>query len=79
MPTLQSEDRGTAGFFLELGLALYPQDRLYEEMSFLSYYFHWSNDEVMNMDHLERRRWCRQVSQINKKLSKEDKNRIEFK
>ena len=48
-------------------------------MSFLFYYFHWSNDEVMNMDHLERRRWCRQVSQINKKLSKEDKNRIEFK
>lgn len=48
-------------------------------MAFLSYYFHWSNDEVMNLDHLERRRWCRQVSKINQKLSGEDKNRIEFK
>ena len=48
-------------------------------MAFLSYYLHWSNDEVMKLDHLERRRWCRQVSEINRKLSGEDKNRIEFK
>lgn len=48
-------------------------------MAFLSYYLHWSNEEVMQLDHMERRRWCHQVSEINRKLSKDDENRIEFK
>jgi len=70
---LQQEDRGTAGFFLELGLATYPQDRLYDEMAFLAYYFHWSSEEILGMEHLERRNWCQRLSMINKKLSGEDK------
>lgn len=58
---------------------LYPQERLYQEMTFLSYYLHWSRDEVMRLSHQERRRWCREVSTVNKKLSNTDqKNTIEF-
>ena len=53
---------------------LYPQERLYQEMTFLSYYLHWSRDEVMNLNHLERRRWCREVSAVNKKLSNNEDN-----
>ena len=53
---------------------LYPQERLYQEMTFLSYYLHWSSDEVMNLNHLERRRWCREVSAVNKKLSNNEDN-----
>ena len=53
---------------------LYPQEQLYQEMTFLSYYLHWSRDTVMKLDHLERRRWCREVSAVNKKLSKPDKS-----
>lgn len=58
---------------------LYPQDKLYEEMTFLGYYLHWSHDELMTLEHRERRRWCTEVSQINKKLSgqKEKKNLFE--
>lgn len=52
---------------------LYPQEQLYQEMTFLSYYLHWSRDEVMRLDHLERRRWCREVSAVNEKLSGNDK------
>lgn len=48
---------------------LYPSDRLYEEMAFLAYYLHWPYDQLMEMQHQERRRWCREVSVINKKLS----------
>lgn len=48
---------------------LYPSDRLYEEMAFLAYYLHWPYDQLMQMQHQERRRWCNEVSQINKKLS----------
>ena len=57
---------------------LYPQERMYQEMTFLSYYLHWSRDEVMRLNHLERRRWCREVSAVNKKLSNTEQNTFEF-
>jgi len=38
-------------------------------MAFLGYYLHWSKEELMDLDHLERRRWCEEVSEINKKLN----------
>lgn len=41
---------------------------MYREMSFISYYFHWSNEEVLRMDHVTRRRWCNEISAINKEL-----------
>ncbi len=44
-------------------------------MTFLSYYLHWSRDEVMALSHLERRRWCAEVSEVNKKLSDPEKNK----
>ena len=52
----------------------YPLDRLYEELAFISYYFHWPYEEVMNLDHLERRRWCEEVSKINKRLKDGEKS-----
>ena len=30
---------------------------------------HWSREEVLGMNHLERLRWCREVSQINSRLN----------
>jgi len=43
-------------------------------MSFISYYFHWGQSEVMALDHTTRRRWCGEISQINKSLTpSEDK------
>lgn len=52
---------------------------MFQEMTFLAYYLHWSRTEVMNLSHLERRRWCREVSAVNKKLSnKDDKDTFEF-
>ena len=51
---------------------------MYQEMTFLSYYLHWSRDEVMGLNHLERRRWCREVTAGNKKLSNTEQNTFEF-
>ena len=42
---------------------------MYREMSFISYYFHWSSEEVLAMDHGSRRRWCSEISSINKELA----------
>ncbi len=47
-------------------------------MTFLSYYLHWSRNEVMGLDHRERRRWCREVSAVNQKLNGPEKKSIEF-
>lgn len=47
----------------------YPQDALYEEMSFLAYYLHWPAGELVQLDHRERRRWVAEVSRINHELN----------
>lgn len=44
-------------------------------MAFISYYFHWSENEVMKMEHAERRRWCSQISSINQSLNPADSKR----
>ena len=56
---------------------MYPTDELYKEMAFISYYFHCSNQEVMDMEHVTRRRWCEEISSINRSLnpSKENKRK----
>ena len=48
-------------------------------MSFLAYYLHWPMDDLMNMEHRERRRWCEEVSAINQKLNGTEHKKIEFK
>lgn len=46
----------------------YPVKLLYEEMAFIAYHFHWSYGEVMQLEHRERRRWCKEISTINRML-----------
>ena len=67
MSRLRKVLQGTVNFY-HRGLRLYPQEELYKEMSFLAYYFHWSNSEVLELDHQSRRRWCREISEIHKSL-----------
>jgi hypothetical protein len=49
-------------------MKVYPRERLYEEMAFIAYHFHWSRGELLNLEHAERKRWCRQISAINRQL-----------
>ena len=56
-------------------MRLYPKDDLYREISFISYYFHWGQEEVMSLDHAERRRWCKEISEINKSLNPSKKEK----
>jgi len=53
----------------------YPIEQVYKEVAFISYYFHWSFEEVMTLEHLERRRWCQEISAINHKINEEAKIR----
>ncbi|MEW6572481.1 MAG: DUF6760 family protein [Bacillota bacterium] len=57
-------------------MAGYPLDRLYEEVAFIAYYFHWPYEQIVNLEHRERRRWCEEISRINKKISGDQKRNI---
>jgi len=37
-------------------------------MAFIAYHFHWGPGELMQLEHVERRRWCREISRINEQL-----------
>lgn len=47
----------------------YPLDRLHEEVAFVAYHFHWPREEVLNLEHSERRAWVQQISSINRKMN----------
>ncbi len=57
-------------------MSLRPAGELYRQLSFISYYFHWSLDEVMELPHLERERFCREISQINRRANEGEENNI---
>ncbi|RAV11463.1 DUF6760 family protein [Paenibacillus contaminans] len=56
----------------------YPLDKLYEEVAFIAYYFHWPHTEIMHLEHRERVRWCEEISGINRKLNKEPSNELKL-
>lgn len=47
----------------------YPLEQLLKEVAFIAYYFHWSQDEILTMEHKDRRQWVNQISAINNNLS----------
>jgi hypothetical protein len=47
----------------------YATDRLYEEISYLAYHFHWSIDDLLDLEHTERRRYATEIGRINTKIS----------
>jgi hypothetical protein len=51
------------------GVIGYPFERLYEEVAFVAYHFHWPHNEVMNLEHEERRRWVTEISAINAQMN----------
>ncbi len=54
----------------------YPLEKLYEEVAFIAYHFHWSFDEIMNMEHKERQKWVEEISKINQQLSEKTQRSI---
>lgn len=49
----------------------YPSDRLFEEVAYLSYHFHWPYDQVMQLDHLERQRWVAEIARLNREINRQ--------
>jgi hypothetical protein len=51
----------------------YPSEELYEEVAFIAYYLHWPHEQIMSLDHAERRQWVAEVSRINQRLNQATK------
>lgn len=45
----------------------YPSDRLHEEVAYLACHASWSYQEVMRLDHRERRRWVTEVARLRQR------------
>ena len=51
------------------GVRGYPLKALYQEVAFIAYHFHWPQDQIMNLEHVERRRWVDEISSINQRMN----------
>jgi hypothetical protein len=51
------------------GVIGYPLDQLHKEIAFVAYHFRDSVQEVMEMEHADRRGWVEQISEINRRMS----------
>jgi Family of unknown function (DUF6760) len=47
----------------------YPLNRLFEEVAYIAYYFHWPHDQILSMEHHERQRWVAEIATINRRLN----------
>lgn len=52
-------------------MTTYATDRLFEEIAYVAYHFHWSLDEILDLEHGVRRRFVEEIASINRRLSEE--------
>ncbi|MFJ8788693.1 DUF6760 family protein [Streptomyces sp. NPDC102462] len=43
----------------------YAADRLHEEVAYLAYHFHWSLDQILDLEHQDRLRYVQHVARLN--------------
>ena len=46
----------------------YATDRLFEEVAYVAYHFHWSLEELLDLEHPVRRRFVAEIDQLNRRL-----------
>ena len=44
-------------------------ESLFEEVAFVAYHFHWPMNEILELEHADRRRWVAEISAINRRLN----------
>jgi hypothetical protein len=51
------------------GIEGYPLDRLFEEVAFVAYHFHWPLADILNLEHPDRERLVKEISAINRRMN----------
>jgi hypothetical protein len=42
----------------------YATDRLHEEIAYVAFHFHWSQDEILDLEHHDRRRYADRIASL---------------
>jgi hypothetical protein len=42
---------------------------LNEEVAYIAYHFHWSLEDILKLEHHDRRLWAGKIAEINRKMS----------
>jgi hypothetical protein len=50
----------------------YATDRLFEEVAYVAYHFHWSFEEILELEHPTRRRFVEEIASMNRRISGEE-------
>ena len=50
----------------------YAPKRIYEEVAYVAYHFHWPQDDILDLEHGQRLRYVREIAAINRRMSQED-------
>lgn len=53
-------DRWSAG-----GIVTHDPGRLYEEIAYIAYHFHWSLDEILDLEHPVRQRFIEEITRLH--------------
>jgi hypothetical protein len=49
----------------------YAPERLYEEVAYVAYHFHWDLEDILDLEHPQRLRYVREIAAINTRLAEE--------
>jgi hypothetical protein len=49
----------------------YAADKLYSEVAYVAYHFHWAFEDLLDMEHPLRRRFVKEISRINQASSRD--------
>lgn len=53
----------------------YASNRIYEEVAYVAYHFHWPLDDILDMEHNQRLRFVSEIASINTRLSHDNGDR----
>ena len=53
------------------GIVTYATDRLFEEVAYVAYHFHWPMDAILDLEHPLRQRFVDEIGRINRRLTEE--------
>jgi hypothetical protein len=56
------------GIHLVGGVLSYPSEQLYEEVACVAFHFHWSLEDILELEHSERQRWITEIGKIQHKF-----------
>jgi hypothetical protein len=47
----------------------YAAEALHEEVAYVAYHFHWGLDQILDLEHADRRRYITEIGRINTRIT----------